>query len=131
VVSNTLATWWQLGLHSAHLDWVLVSPSSLERLSPCSIFASTRISLSAKGGGAATDEAPLQAFQGRLFQQDQRVADIIAVRLGMRRENLLDAGGQLTCQRRAFDGLVAEWRRLMLTPGGYLHLAEMSLPFQR
>jgi len=53
-----------------------------------------RTSLSAKGSGAATDEAPLQAFERGLFQQDQGVANIVRIGVRMSRQNLFDAGRQ-------------------------------------
>jgi len=53
-----------------------------------------RTSLSAKGSGAATDEAPLQTFERRLFQQDQGVANIVRIGVRMSRQNLFDAGRQ-------------------------------------
>jgi hypothetical protein len=56
-----------------------------------------RTSLSAKGSDAATDEAPLQAFERGLFQQDQGVANIVSIGFGMSRENLFDAGRQPKC----------------------------------
>jgi len=52
---------------------------------------SRRSSLSENGSGAATDQAPLQSFQRRLFQQNQGVADIIAVGPGIARKNFFDA----------------------------------------
>jgi hypothetical protein len=52
---------------------------------------SRQSSLSENGSGAATDQAPLQSFQRRLFQQNQGVADIIAVGPGIGRENFFDA----------------------------------------
>ncbi len=55
---------------------------------------SRAISLWAKGRGAATDEAPLPAFEGRQFQEDERVADVVGIGLGMGGEDLLHAGGE-------------------------------------
>jgi len=53
-----------------------------------------RTSLSAKGSGAATDEAPLKAFERGLFQQDQGVAHVVWIGFRMSRQNLFDAGRQ-------------------------------------
>jgi hypothetical protein len=39
----------------------------------------------------------LQSFQWRLLQQNQGVPDIVAVRFGMSREDLLDATRELPC----------------------------------
>jgi hypothetical protein len=51
-----------------------------------------RTSFSANGSGAATDEAPLKAFERRLFQQNQGVANIVRIGVRMSRQNLFDAG---------------------------------------
>jgi hypothetical protein len=55
---------------------------------------SSRISLSVNGSGAATDEAPLQASERGLLQQDQCMADIVAIRVRMGGNHFFDAGRQ-------------------------------------
>ncbi|MGA2788378.1 MAG: hypothetical protein ABSF60_12705 [Verrucomicrobiota bacterium] len=63
-------------------------------------------SLSENGSGAATDQAPLQSFQRRLFQQNQGVADIIAVGPGIGRKNFLDAHRQASRPAPGFGGIL-------------------------
>lgn len=87
----------------------------------------------------------MQPFQGRLFQQNQRVAHIVAVRLGVRRENLLDAGCQSNRPaaglRRAGCGMAwshvdagrlpADWRIVTAVPEHFLRRAADVEVFHR
>jgi len=76
---------------------------------------SRRNSLSENGSGAATDQAPLQSFQRRLFEQNQRVADIVAVGLGVGRDNFLTRADRRCAQRRALAALMVRARCFMQT----------------
>jgi hypothetical protein len=79
-----------------------------------------RISLSANGSGAATDEAPLQTFKGRLFQQDQSVPDIVTVGVGMSSQDFFNPVRQPDCPS---TGLLRGFRWLALS-----HIDAVRLP---
>lgn len=57
-------------------------------------FSSTRnrlSSLSENGSGAATNKTSLQSLERRLLEQNQGVPDVLAISIGMRRNNFFDA----------------------------------------
>ncbi len=70
------------------------NPTTMNRTRDVRSAVRRRTSLSAKGSGAATDEAPLQAFERGLFQQDQGVANIAPIGSQINRQDLFDAGRQ-------------------------------------
>jgi len=70
------------------------SPTTMKRTRARSNAVSRRISFSANGSVAATDQTFLQSFQRRLFQQNQRVADIVAIGLRICRQNRLHSRHQ-------------------------------------
>ncbi|HAO79926.1 MAG TPA: hypothetical protein DCQ92_13340 [Verrucomicrobia subdivision 3 bacterium] len=57
------------------------SPTIMKRTRARSNAVSRRISFSANGSVAATDQTFLQSFQRRLFQQNQGMANIVAIGL--------------------------------------------------
>ena len=63
------------------------SPTIMKRTRARSNAVSRRISFSANGSVAATDQTFLQSFQRRLFQQNQRVVDIVGIGLRIGRQH--------------------------------------------
>lgn len=69
-------------------------PTTMKRTRRLNRCCSTRRSLSENGSGAATNETPPQTLEGRLYEQDQGVPDVVGIGVRVSFQHRLHAGRQ-------------------------------------